>query len=50
MAKRISVSLATVDKMIILLEHTQCKYVGHEGIQVVTVFGDLPKFKICMAL
>ncbi len=22
-----------------------CKYVGHEGIQSVTVFGDLPKFK-----
>ncbi len=21
-----------------------CKYVGHEGIQAVTVFGDLPKF------
>ena len=22
-----------------------CKYAGHEGIQAVTVFGDLPKFK-----
>ena len=27
-----------------------CQYVGHEGIQAVTVFGDLPKFKNFMAL
>ncbi len=27
-----------------------CEYIGHEGIQVVTVFGDLPKFKNFMAL
>ncbi len=27
-----------------------CNYVGHEGIQGVTVFGDLPKFKKNMAL
>ncbi len=29
-----------------------CKYmyVGHEGIQAVTVFGNLPKFKTFMAL
>ena len=27
-----------------------CKYVGHEGIQAVTVFGDLPKFKNFMLL
>ena len=27
-----------------------CKYVGHEGIQAVTVFGDLSKFNNFMAL
>ncbi len=27
-----------------------CKYVGHDGIQAATVFGDLLKFKNCMTL
>ena len=27
-----------------------CKYVGHDGIQSVTAFGDLPKFKNFRAL
>ena len=27
-----------------------CKYFGHEGIQALTVFGDLPKFKNFMPL